>query len=174
MKIGGKDFKFYWNIIEFPFYLLLVWTLGAFIISMFSFSLYLSIFSWYSGLIVSLALFGIVGWSAVKDHKATIKESAWAGAVLGAMIGVVSAVVSILIVYLVPAFIDYSLQQALNSGAQVSRDMLITISKVSSFISLITAPLINGLIGAAIAAVAGLERLATIKFKNTIFIYSSY
>jgi hypothetical protein len=156
MDIGGKDFKFYWSIIEFPFYLLLIWTLGAFIISIFSFSLYLSIFSWYSNLVVSLAVFGIAGWSAVKDHKAGVKESAWSGAILGIIIGLVSAVTSILMIYLVPAVVDYSLQQALKSGAEISREMLVTVSRIGAFASLITSPLINGLIGAGIAAVAGL------------------
>lgn len=156
MKISGKELGFYWKIIEFPFYLLLLWTLAGFAVSILSFSLYLSIFSWYSSVIVSLAAFGLAGWSAVKEYKASIKESAWSGAVLGAMIGVVSAVISILMIYYVPAIIDYSLQQALKSGAQVSREMIESFSRIGAFAGLVTGPLFNGLIGAGLAALSGL------------------
>jgi hypothetical protein len=155
MKIGGKEFGFYWKIIEFPFYLLLFWTVASFVISIVSFSLYLSIFSWYSNLIISLAVFGIVGWSAVKDHKAGIKESAWSGAVLGIIMGLVSAAIGILMVYFVPSVIDFSVQQALSSGAAVSAETIASFARIGAFAGLLTGPLFNGLIGAALAAAAG-------------------
>jgi hypothetical protein len=156
MKMDNKEFGFYWKIIEFPFYLLLLWTLAAFVISIFNFSLYLSIFSWYSNIIVSLAAFGIAGWSAVKDYKATIKQSAWSGAILGIVIGVVSSIIGIIMIYTVPAVIDLSLQRAIASGAQVSRETIISFIRIGAFIGLITGPLFNALAGAAMSAVAGL------------------
>ncbi|MBW2991603.1 hypothetical protein KY345_00105 [Candidatus Woesearchaeota archaeon] len=156
MKFADKEFRFYWNIIEFPFYLLLLWTLTSFVISYISFSLYLAIFSWYSNLMVSVVVFGIVGWSAVKDHKASNKECAWSGALLGVIIGLVGAVTGIIMVYTVPAIIDFAVQNALNQGAQVSRDMIESMTRIGSFIGLVTGPLVNGVVGAVMAVVSGL------------------
>ena len=155
MKIAGKDFGFYWKIIEFPFYLLLLWVVASFVVSFVNFSLYLSIFSGYSGWIVSIAVFGIVGWVAVKDHKAKVSESAWCGAVLGVIIGFIGAVLGIVMAYAVPGLVDFSLQAALSQGAQVSRDMISTMVIIGSFVGLVTGPLFNGLIGAGIAALSG-------------------
>jgi uncharacterized membrane protein YfcA len=156
LKFAGKDFQFYWKIIEFPFYLLLLWTISSVVISYINFSLYLSLFSWYSNLIVTLAVFGIVGWSAVKDYKANNKECAWSGAMLGAIIGMISAVLGIIMVYTVPALTEFALQNALNQGAQVSAELIESMTKIGAFIGLVTSPLFNSLIGAAISAIGGI------------------
>ena len=151
MKFGGKDFLDYWKIIKIPTYVLIGWSVLAFIISMISFDLYNTIFSSLSGLFLVIAVFGFIGWTAVKDHKEGTKTSAWAGALAGAVSGFAGAIISILMFYIVP---DVILAVAAQSGADPAA--LQGFMQIGFFIGLITGPLFNGLIGAAIAAIAAL------------------
>ena len=154
MKISGKEFDFYWKIIRIPFYLIAAWILSSLIVSMLSFSLYQLVFGGYAAYIIPTAIFVFIGWSAVKDHKSGIKDSAWSGAIAGFMAGALGAVVSILIVYIVPDVMAASVQQAVQSGAQVPLETIESMIRISVLFGLIVSPLINSLFGALIAALA--------------------
>lgn len=156
MKIAGKEFDFYWKIIKIPFYLYAAWILLSYAFSIFDFSLYISIFSGYSGYIIAIAVFAFVGWTAIKEHKTSIRETAWCGAVLGVIAGILGGVVGILSVYTVPGILEFSLQRASEAGSSVSADVMRSMIMIGSFIGLVVGPIINGLIGAAISSITGL------------------
>lgn len=156
MEFAGKDFKFYWDIIEFPFYLGIIWIIASTVTAIFSFSLYLSIFSWYSNLIIFLAIFGFIGWRAVKERKTGLKEAAWAGAIAGVLIGLISAVISIVLVNFFPQILEFYVQQALQISSEAPADFLRSAIKIQAYVGLITGPLINAIIGAVASTLTGL------------------
>ena len=153
MKFGGKEFSDYWKIIKIPTYVLIGWSIIGFIISIISFSLYLSIFSSSSGWFLLIGVFGFIGWMTIKDHKGTVKIAAWGGALSGAISGFIGAIIGILMFYFVPAILDYTIVQAQGAMDAASLQGLM---ETMIYVGLITGPLISGIIGAAIAAVAAL------------------
>lgn len=154
MKFGGKEFSDYWKIIKIPTLILIAFGVLGFIISIISFSLYTSIFSAASGWILTIAIFGFIGWSAVKDHKENIKIAAWAGALSGAISGFVGAIISILMFYLTPEVIEAVLQQAAQAGTDAAA--IQGFMAIGIFIGLITGPLFSGIIAAIISTIAAL------------------
>ena len=151
MKFSGKDFKDYWKIIKIPTYVFIGWSILGLILAIISFDLYGTVFNTASGLIFSIAVFGFVGWTAVKDHKQTIKISAWAGALTGVVSGFVGAIIGILMFYIVPDIIFAAAAQAGADPSAIQGVMAIGI-----YIGLITGPLISGLIGALISSIGAL------------------
>lgn len=151
MQFAGKDFSHYWKIIKIPTYVLVGWSLLGIIIAIASFPLYISIFSSSASWLLMLAVFGFIGWTAVKDFKQTTKIAAWSGALAGAVSGLIGAVLSILMVYFVPSVILYAASQAGVDPASIQ-----DIMKIGVYLGLITGPLISGLLGAGISAIAAL------------------
>ena len=151
MKFAGKEFKDYWKIIKMPTYVLVAWGILSFIIATISFSLYTTIFSPLAGWILTIAVFGFIGWTAIKDHKQTIKISAWSGALAGAISGFVGAIIGILMFYFVPDILFAAAAQAGVDPTAIQGFMAIGV-----YIGLITGPLISGLIGALISVIAAL------------------
>ncbi len=151
MQFAGKDFLYYWKIIKIPTYVLVGWSLLGFITAIISSSLYISIFSSSASWLLMIAVFGFIGWTAVKDHKQTVKIAAWSGALAGAVSGLAGAVLSIFLVYFVPSVILYAASQAGVDPASIQGIM-----KIGVYIGLITGPLFSALIGAAISAIAAL------------------
>ena len=154
MKFGGKEFSDYWAIIKIPTLVLIAWAVLGFIFSIISFSLYQTIFSSVAGWILTIAVFSFIGWTTVKDHKGTVGIAAWGGALSGVIAGFIGAIIAILMFYFVPAFSQLAIAQATAQGADVA--MVRNFMAIGIFIGLITGPLINGLVGAAISAIAGL------------------
>lgn len=155
MKFGEKEFFYYWKIIKIPTYVLIAWSVLGLILGIVSFSLYASIFSPAVGYILMIAVFGFIGWMTIKDYKGTVKIAAWAGALAGAITGFIGAIIGILMFYFVPEVINYAIMQA---AQQPGVDMAAVQSfmEMGIYIGLITGPLVSGLIGAGIAAIAAL------------------
>ena len=151
MKFAQKEFSDYWKIIKIPTYILIAWSVLGFIISIISFSLYTTIFSSLASWLLIIAVFGFIGWTTVKDHKEGVKISAWGGALAGIISGFIGAIIGIFMFYLVPEVIQAAIVQAGADPAVVQGAM-----KIGIYISLITGPLISGIIGAVIAAIAAL------------------
>ena len=155
MKFAGKDFFDYWKIIKIPTYVLVGWSVLGFIVAIVSFTLYTTIFSSSASWLLMIAVFGFIGWTAIKDHKQTTKIAAWSGALAGAISGLVGAVLGILMFYFVPAVMQYTIAQAAQQpGVDVAA--IQGFMKIGVYIGLITGPLFSALIGAAISAVAAL------------------
>ncbi len=150
IKFANKEFKEYWNTIKMPAYVLIAWSILALIISMISFSIYVTIFSPIASWLLTIVIFGFIGWTAVKDHNQSIKTAAWSGALTGIISGFVGAIIGILMFYLVPQVIQAAIAQAGNSAA--IEDFM----KIGIYIGLITGPLFSGLIGAALSAISAL------------------
>jgi len=151
MKFAKKDFSEYWKIIKIPSYVLIGWSLIALIISIASFSMYITIFSPWSNWILTIAVFSFIGWTAIKDHKETIKVASWAGALTGLITGLIGAVFGIIMFYLVPEVIQAAVAQA-----GVNAEAVQSYMKIGIYIGLITGPLVSALIGALISAIAAL------------------
>lgn len=158
MKFGEKDFSFYWKIIKWPLIILTLWNIASLIASIISFQTYQNIFSSSANLIISIALFGIVGYLTVKDYKGGIKNSAWAGATLGVIAGFIGGIIGVLIVILVPAVMTTTVNLAIASakGAAVDRTMIENVIRITTYLGIIISPVIYGLIGAFISAIGGL------------------
>ncbi len=151
MKFVGKEFSDYWKIIRIPSFILIGWSILGFISSIISLSLYYSIFSGLSGLILTIAVFGFIGWHAVKDYKETVKIAAVSGALSGAITGFAGAVLGIILFYIAP---DVIMQQIAQAGGDVAAAQ--GFIAIGLYIGLITGPLFTAIIGAIISAIAGL------------------
>jgi len=151
MKFANKELKDYWKIIKIPTYILVAWALLGTILSIVSFSTYLTIFSPLASWILTIAVFGFAGWTAVKDHKERIKVAAWSGALIGVIVGLAGAVLSIILYFLFPSVIQATLQMA-GTNAAAAQDFLL----IGLLIGFVTGPLINGIVGAIISVIAGL------------------
>ena len=149
MKFANKEFKDYWKIIKLPVYIIVGWSVLSFIMSIISYDLYSNIFSSGAGFVLMLAIFGFIGWTAVKDYKGTVKIGAWSGALAGAITGFVGAIISILMFYIVPDVILAAAAQAGADPSQIQGFMAIGI-----YIGLVTGPLFSGLIGALLSTIA--------------------
>lgn len=151
MKLGNKEIKDYWKMIRIPTLILITYSVLALIISFISFEIYTIIFSPLPGLVLTIAVFGFIGWHAVKEFKETVKVAAWAGALSGVISGFVGAILGIIMFYTVP---DLILMAASRAGADPSQ--LQGIMTIGMYIGLIMGPLFSGIIGAIISSIAGL------------------
>ncbi|MFH1642998.1 MAG: hypothetical protein ABIC04_08950 [Nanoarchaeota archaeon] len=152
MKFADKDFLEYWKVIKIPTYILVAWGVLGFIISAVSFSLYQSVFAPVAGWILTVSAFGFIGWFGVKDHKVSLKFSAWAGALSGAISGFAGAGLGILMYHFVPEVIQAALAQTAASGVDAAT--LQSYMSIGIYIGLITGPLVTAIIGAIISTLA--------------------
>lgn len=148
MKFANKEFSEYWKFIKVPTYVLIAWGTLSLIAGIISFSLYSTIFSPLAGVILTLAVFGFIGWTTVKDHKQGVRISAWAGALAGIISGFVGAILGIFMFYLVPEVIQATIAQAGTEAAAIESFL-----KIGIYIRLITGPLFSGIFGAIISAI---------------------
>ncbi len=151
MRFANKEFKDYWKIIKIPTYVLIAWSLLGLLISIISFSLYTTIFSPLASWLLTIIVFGFIGWVTIKEHKETIKIAAWSGALTGIISGFIGAIIGIIMFHMVPEVIQAAMAQAGANAASVESFMAIGI-----YIGLITGPLISAIIGAIISAIAAL------------------
>ena len=150
MKIAGKEFLDYWNIIKIPTLVLIAWSVIGVIISALSLSLYFTIFTPISSWIITIAAYAFIGWIAVKDHKEKISIAAISGAISGIIVGLLGAVVGIFVFYFMPGVIEATLQQA-----GVAMEQVKDIMQIGVYIGLITGPLVSGILGTIFAAITG-------------------
>ncbi|MBW2990064.1 hypothetical protein KY358_07155 [Candidatus Woesearchaeota archaeon] len=151
MIFAQKEFSYYWKIIRVPLFILVAWSILGLIISLFSFSLYSSIFSPLAGWLLILSIFGFIGWTTIKDYGQKAKVAAWAGALAGAIFGFIGSLVSILMFHLVPEVVQSAIAQAGENAAAVEGFIAIGI-----YLSAITVPVIYAIVGAMISAMAAL------------------
>ncbi|MFH1510607.1 MAG: hypothetical protein ABIF10_02860 [Candidatus Woesearchaeota archaeon] len=157
MELGEKDFSYYWAIIMCPLLLLVLWNLAALVTALVSYSTYRSIFSWLPGLIVSIAIYGFIGWSTIKDHKGKASNAGWAGALTGAIAGVIGAALGLVMIAAVPAVLTDAMARA---GTQaVSEATMKNMMLVGGLVGFVTGPLFGGLVGGLISWIAGLIAL---------------
>lgn len=152
MKFAEKGFTDYWKIIKLPTYVSVAWVLAGLITSKISFSIYQAIFSPSANWALTIAVFAFIGWTAVKDHKETIKIAAWAGALSGAISGFIGAVTGLVMFYLVPDLLQYMLSSAAAQGIAVASVQQFMV--IGMYIGLVTGPLISGVVGAILSAIA--------------------
>lgn len=151
MKFAQKEFSEYWKIIKIPTYILIAWSILGLIISIISFSLYATIFSPLASWLLTIIVFGFIGWTTIKDHKETTKIAAWSGALTGIISGFIGAIIGIIMFYLVPEVIQAAITQAGANAAAVESFMALGV-----YIGLITGPLFAAIIGAIISSIAAL------------------
>ena len=151
MKLADKEFDYYWKIIKIPLVLLIGYSVVGVVVAMVNYSTYRSIFNTWSGRIISLAIYGFIGWSAVKDHQARLGQSAWAGAITGVISGIAGAILYWVLLSNVPEFTTELMARATAQGAAVDP----SIFKMGAYIQFITGPLLGGLLGAVISFAGG-------------------
>lgn len=154
MRFAEKEFTDYWKIIKLPTYVSVAWVVAGLITSKISFSIYQAIFSPSANWALTIAVFAFIGWTAVKDHKETIKIAAWAGALSGAISGLAGAVTGLIMFYLVPNLLQYMLSQAAAQGVAVASVQQFIV--IGMYLGLVTGPLISAIVGAILSAIAGL------------------
>lgn len=138
--------KTWWNYIEIPVYAIIIWS--ALSVVMMGYSIgpnwLIGIFGW----VVTLGAYGYIGHTAKKDKKKT-GEAAKMGAFAGLIVGAASGVISIASMYLFPQIYEEAIQQAVAVGA--SREFIMLVMKISSFVMSIIIQTIIGTITAAVA-----------------------
>ncbi len=154
MEFAKKDFSYYWKIIKLPLLFLVAWSIIGVIVAKFAIEWYSSIFGSWQGIFIQLIVFGFIGYCIVAEHKGSVKQGAWAGAITGVIAGFIGAILALISYYLVPQLYETSIAQATARGA--SADMVRNFIKIGVYIGFITGPLFSGLIGAGISALSGL------------------
>jgi hypothetical protein len=154
MKFAEKKFSYYWDIVKVPIIILVLWSFAGLVMALFYYDEYRSTFSTAAGLIISLLCYSFVGYLCSKDCKGKVKHAAWSGAITGSVSGFIGAFVGLLSVSFVPRIIDDAVLIAVQNGAPAAtaRSMI----EISTYLGFVTGPLFGGLIGAGVAAIAGL------------------
>ncbi|MCF7798528.1 hypothetical protein K9M74_01350 [Candidatus Woesearchaeota archaeon] len=156
MLFAEKPVSYYWDYFKLPFFIMLGWTVLGSILAFVDFATYQSIFTPLVGIIVQVLLFGFAGFTLYEDAKdATLGHATWSGALTGVSIGFISAVVSLILLFTLPAMSQVIVNQAAAKGVTLSASQ-IDMMKYLSFTSLISAPIVSGLLGAACGVVGGL------------------
>jgi len=153
LKFGGKEFNYYWQFIKYPLTVYILWIVAGFIVSLYSYSTYLSVFGQIPGTVVMVATMVIPGYLAVADFKGSVKHSAWGSALIGVFVGFLAAIVGILMAYFVPEIIQASVSAAVEQGAEP--EMISKFVMIGMYINLVIGPLIYGAVGAIIGAAGG-------------------
>lgn len=156
MNIAQKEFRDYWRVMKIPFMILALFSIAGLVYAYIDYKAYIGLFGGWTGYIISILVFGYLGWSSVKDYKFSVRQAAWSGAILGVIAGLFGAVLSVIMMFTVPGLLDFTVRQAIASGASAAQtDMIKTTVKIVTFAGLILGPLINALIGAAISSLGG-------------------
>ncbi len=155
MKFAGKEFPYYWKIIKIPLAILVGWSLLGLIIAIIDFNLYTTIFSNISGWIITIAIFGFIGYHTKKDFKGENKNAFWAGGLTGIIQGFIGAIIAIIMINLVPDFLAATLSQATASGG-ADPAIIEKAIKIGLYVGLRTGPLFSGIIGGFISWIGGL------------------
>lgn len=152
--MAKSKLKEYWEIMKIPVYILVGWSVLGLIVAAISFDLYATIFSQAAEIIITIAAFGFVGYTAVKDHKKTAGEAFKIGAMAGIITGFAGGVISIIMSFAAPEIIEFAIQTAVSSGA--ARGQVEGLIKIGIYIGVITGPIVNGIIGGLLSLIGGL------------------
>jgi hypothetical protein len=145
-----KGFKYCWDVVEIPVYVLIAATIAAVLIQAYGgevLNRYLKWLSW----VVSIAVFSYIGYSVAEKRKLAVRVAAKAGAYAGAISGFFSAIIGILSYYMYPEIYAKSIEMAVSQGA--NPEMIASITQIALYAMLILSPLITALIGMVLAAI---------------------
>jgi len=151
---NNHDINYYWNIVRVPFFILIGWQVLGLIMSFVSVGLYISIFGSISGWILTVAVFGFIGYIAVKDHKGSYKEAMLAGLMTGAMAGLAGAIIGIIMVNVSAGYVEMLVGQMTAQG--LSDEMARQYISMGSYIGILAGPVVNGIVGLVLALLGGL------------------
>jgi hypothetical protein len=151
IKLGSeKDFKYYWNIIEIPTYIIISMSIIAVLIQAYGGEVLNRYLSWL-GWIVSVGVFSYIGYFVAEKRKEPVRVAGKTGAYAGAISGFFSAIIGLLSFYMFPAIYEKSIQMAIEQGA--NPEMITSITKIALYAMLVLSPLISALVGAALAMI---------------------
>lgn len=141
--------KKYWEFMEFPLIILIVWTLIAALTPIQDYinKTLFTLISWS----VTIFIFGYIGKNSSKEGESV---SAKIGAYVGVISGFVGAVVSVILFYTSPDVLLGIIEAASQSGADI--ETVKTFSKIGIFFGLIISPIFSGAIGALISWIGAL------------------
>jgi len=151
-KDDKKNFKYYWNFIDVPVIVLIVWTAITLVFPLKDYipGLAFSVISWA----ITILVFAYIGYVVIREKSNTTKNAAKAGAWAGAITGLGGAILTIAAYYISPGIFNETLQQMLKGGLDTNSAQLFL--KIGIFSGLVTGPLISALIGALIAWISSL------------------
>jgi cytochrome bd-type quinol oxidase subunit 2 len=141
--VKKKGIKELWDDIELPVIVLVVWGIIA---VFFRIDQYFPNKILYSSLslVISLVVFGYIGYSLAKDKKE--KDATRAGAYAGVIVGLISAVITIISFYVMPELFSEQITTATKAGADPNTIKLFV--QIGLYFGLIISPIISGAIGA--------------------------
>ncbi|MBU1976047.1 MAG: hypothetical protein KKG59_06610 [Nanoarchaeota archaeon] len=154
MKFAKKEFSFYWKIIQIPVYILVLWSLAGLFTAKYALDSYLKVFGSPWAAAIGIAVYAIVGYLAVADHKFNIKLAAWAGALTGIISAFIGAIIGIILLTWVPEITENAVQQAIEQGAP--EEIIRGFMTIGAYVQLVLGPLFSGLLAAGVAAIGGL------------------
>ncbi len=146
-----RNFKYYWEFIDVPVGILVLWTILvlAFQVNNYLPEIIYGILNW--GLII--VVFGYVGFVLSKEGNKP-KNCTKAGAYAGAISGLIGAIAAIIAFHVSPGIFNEALQQMIQAGMDTQSAN--TFLSIGLYMGIITGPLFNAFIGALIAWISGL------------------
>ena len=150
MKFADKEFSYYWQAIQWPTSILIVWSIAGLIVGLTAFDSYISIFGnrWLG--FAPYLFFLIAGYLAASDHGATVKQSSWAGALSAAVSGLVGMIVFFIMLSASP-LLEWTIQTAVSqsaaAGAAADPAMLEKVLPVTMSIGAVFGVVINAALG---------------------------
>jgi len=143
----------FWKTVEIPVYVIVLYTILA--LPLTANSMLPSAVMTALGLLIPVAAFAYIGYLVKKGGGATGKAAKY-GALAGVIVGLASALISIAAWNFYPQVYEAAINQAVqNLPAGVSRDDIMALMPISIYASLVTAPLMDAILGAIAAAIAG-------------------
>ncbi len=152
MQKKRKNFRYYWNFVEVPVFILILWSIIGLALPIKNYipGWSYNVISWA----ITIFIFGYIGYAVVKEKSNEPKDSAKAGAYAGAIAGLVGAIISIIAFHFSPGMFNEALQQMIQGGLDAGSAS--TFLKIGIYSSIITAPLFSAIIGALISWISGL------------------
>ncbi len=144
----------YWKIIKVPVLIFIGYSILASIVAAISFETFMTFFGGWSGLIITVVVFGFIGYTTVKEHKQGIGQAAAAGAIAGVIAGLAGAVLSILMSFIAPHVIEQTVQQIVAQGG-MAREQAESLVTLLTYLGLVIGPVRQAIIGTILALIGG-------------------
>jgi len=148
--MAEKNFKFYWDCVEVPVYVLIAWGIIGVLIQAYS-SINMQ-YVGYFGWLVMFAVFSYIAYEMIKKKNEEVGIAAKAGAIAGAIAGFAGGIISLISYYTFPGIYSEAIQQAVSQGAP--QEMVEIGIKISVYGGIVLGPIFNAIIGVIITALA--------------------